>query len=150
THTLPPSDTNANAEIRPLDGTTYPYGDLQLYRKDGWGWSNGIQAELNKRHSKGVSYGVMYMFVNSTKAANHGWYYDSAVEPVPSFLPTPVPADRKARMRLLMYARDTTVPQHEIRWNFLVDLPFGKGKFIGKNAHGVVDKLIGGWQVSSS
>ena len=149
THALPPNDPNSNAEIRPLDGTTYPYGDLQLYRKDGWGWSNGIQAELERRYSKGVGYQVMYMFMNSTRAANHGWYYDSAVEPVTSFLPNTVPADRQARMRLLMYARDTTVPQHEIRWNFIVDLPFGKGKPIGRNANGLLEKLIGGWQVSA-
>ena len=42
-------------------------------------------------------------------------------------------------MRLLLYARDTTVPQHEIRWNWIVDLPFGKGKLVGKNARGVAE-----------
>jgi hypothetical protein len=149
-HALPPNDPLSAAEMRPLDRNgALPYGDLQLYRKDGWGWSNGIQAELERRYAKGVGYQVMYMFMNSTKAANHGWYYDSAVEPITSFLPNTVPTDRNARMRLLMYSRDTTVPQHEIRWNFIVDLPFGKGKLIGKNTHGVVDKLIGGWQVSA-
>jgi len=147
-NTLPPNDPRAAAEMRPLNGDTYPYGDLQEYRKDGWGWSNGIQAELERRYAKGVAFQAIYMFVNSTRAANHGWYYDSAVEPVTSFLPNTVPADRTQRMRLLMYSRDTTVPQHEIRWNFIVDLPFGKGKAIGKNANGFLNAVIGGWQVS--
>jgi hypothetical protein len=148
THTTPPNDPNAAAEMRPLNGTTYPYGDLQEYRKDGWGWSNGIQAELERRFSKGVAFQVMYMFVNSTKAANHGWYYDSAVEPITSFLPGTVPTDRTQRMRLLMYARDTTVPQHEIRWNWLAELPVGRGKAIGRNVNGWVNSVIGGWQIS--
>jgi hypothetical protein len=148
TKTEPLNTPNAAAEMRPLNGTKYPYGDLQLYRKDGWGWSNGIQAEIERRFGKGAGFQVMYMFMNSTRAANHGWYYDSAVEPISSFLPNTVPADRHDRMKLLMYSRDTTVPQHEIRWNFLVDLPFGKGKLIGKNAGGVLNALIGGWQVS--
>jgi len=148
THTMPPNDPNASAEIRPLNTGGLPYGDLQLYGKNGWGWSNGIQAEVERRFSKGAAFQVMYMFVNSTKAANHGWYYDSAVEPVTSFLPGTVPTDEHQRMRLLMYGRDTTVPQHEIRWNWIVDLPFGKGKPLGRNAGGWLNALIGGWQVS--
>jgi hypothetical protein len=147
-HTIPPNSPTSPAEMRPLNGTTYPYGDLQEYRKDGWGWSNGIQAELERRFSKGAAFQVMYMFVNSNKAANHGWYYDSAVEPVTSFLPGTVPTDRTDRMRLLMYSRDTTVPQHEIRWNWLVELPFGKGKPIAKNASSLLNAFIGGWQIS--
>ena len=147
-HISPPTDDNASAEKRPLSGNAYPYGDLNAFGKDGWGWSNGIQFEAERRFSKGIAFQLMYMFINSTKAGSHGWYYDSSVTPVSSFLPNTVPADYKQRMRMLLYARDTTVPQHEIRWNWLVDLPFGKGKFLGKNAGGVLNQFIGGWQVS--
>jgi hypothetical protein len=51
-------------------------------------------------------------------------------------------------MRLLLYRRDQNVPQHEVRWNCIADLPFGKGKWLGGNSSGIVDKIIGGWQVS--
>jgi hypothetical protein len=88
------------------------------------------------------------MFINSNKAGSHGWYYDSSVTPVSSFLPNTVPADYKQRMRQLLYARDTTVPQHEIRFNWLLDLPVGKGKRIAGNARGVLNQVIGGWQLS--
>ena len=147
-HISPPTDANASAEMRPLSGTTYPYGDLNEFGKDGWGWSNGIQFEAERRFSKGVAFQLMYMFINSNKAGSHGWYYDSSVTPVSSFLPNTVPADYKQRMRQLLYARDTTIPQHEIRWNWLVDLPVGKGKLIGRDARGVLNQVIGGWQVS--
>jgi hypothetical protein len=51
-------------------------------------------------------------------------------------------------MKLLLYARDTTVPKHQIRWNWIVDLPFGNGKRFGGNASGVLNQIIGGWQIS--
>jgi hypothetical protein len=51
-------------------------------------------------------------------------------------------------MRLLLYTRDTTVPQHEIRWNWIGDLPFGKGKALGRNSNKYLNAVIGGWQVS--
>src|SRR6202011_3237856 len=40
---------------------------------------------------------------------------------------------------------DTT---HQISSDWLVELPFGKGKWLGRNANGFVDAFIGGWQLS--
>jgi len=144
--TTPPDDAWASAEVRP--NPTLPYGDLNAYGKDGWGWSNGIQAEIHRRFSKGIGYQVMYMFINSNRAANHGWYYDSSVAPVTSFLPGTVPTDYKQRMRQLLYSRDTTIPQHEIRWNWIAELPFGRGKALGRDVNAWVNGIIGGWTVT--
>ena len=46
------------------------------------------------------------------------------------------------------YRRDTGIPKHRVRWNWLVDLPFGKGKLLGRNASGLLDRIIGGWQLA--
>ena len=32
--------------------------------------------------------------------------------------------------------------------NWVIDLPFGRGRAIGKDAHGLLGQLIGGWQVN--
>jgi len=64
------------------------------------------------------------------------------------YLPGAVPADSDARNRLLNYSLDNGVPKHTMRWNFVLDLPFGSGKKIGGNASGFVDKIIGGWQLT--
>jgi hypothetical protein len=40
------------------------------------------------------------------------------------------------------------VPKHRVRWNWIADLPFGKGKPFLKNAGGVLDRIVGGWQVA--
>ena len=52
-------------------------------------------------------------------------------------------------MSTYLYKRDTGVPHDELRWNWIVDLPFGRGKKILGNANKFVDAIIGGWQVSS-
>jgi hypothetical protein len=146
TKLTPPTGVAANTATRP--NPTQPYGNLQEYRKDGWGWSNGLQVEFERRYAKGVGFQLMYMLMNVTKAASHGWYGDSSVAPVSSFLPNTVPTDHDERMRLLLYTRDTTVPQHEIRWNWIADLPVGKDKALLPNSNKYLNAIIGGWQVS--
>jgi hypothetical protein len=69
---------------------------------------------------------------------------------VNNYLPGAVPADPIARSRFLNYARDTVTPKHQFRWNWVADLPFGRGKKLGRNAGGFVDRLIGGWQVAGT
>jgi hypothetical protein len=141
-----PDDSRASAEIRPL--STLPYGDLHEYRRDGWGNTNGGIVELERRFSKGYGFQLFYQMVNANKAASHGWYGDSGVDPVSSYLPGQVPTDYMARMRALLYERDTTVPKHEIRFNWIMELPFGKGKALLHNAPKALDYIVGGWQVS--
>jgi hypothetical protein len=40
---------------------------------------------------------------------------------------------------------DTT---HQFNANWIIDLPFGKGRWIGTNAHGPLEALIGGWELT--
>jgi hypothetical protein len=37
---------------------------------------------------------------------------------------------------------------HQVNANWIVELPFGQGKWIGSGAHGVVQGIIGGWELS--
>jgi hypothetical protein len=71
-----------------------------------------------------------------------------AMTAVNQFLPGSVPADYDERNRLLNYQRDSSIPKHRLRWNWVAELPFGKGKWVGGNADGWLDKLIGGWQLA--
>jgi hypothetical protein len=38
--------------------------------------------------------------------------------------------------------------RHNLNAHWLVDLPFGRGGWFGKNASGALDSLIGGWQIA--
>jgi len=67
---------------------------------------------------------------------------------VNQFLPGAVPTDPQERNRFLNYKRDPNTPKHQFRWNFVVDLPVGNGKKLLSNANGVLDKIVGGWQIA--
>ena len=46
-----------------------------------------------------------------------------AMPSINTFLPGAVPADFDARNRFLNYKRDPNTPKHQIRWNFVAELP---------------------------
>ena len=37
---------------------------------------------------------------------------------------------------------------HQVNANWIAELPFGRGHWLGTNAHGVTEAVIGGWQLS--
>ena len=140
-----PTGTFANTATRNLNQTTY--GDLEQYSKTGWSNSNSIQLEMEHRYAKGYAYQLFYVLDNAMRAGGNGWH-DNIVQDPNVFLPGAVPTDFDARNRLLYYQRDTAIPHHRVRWNWLVDLPVGKGKRFGSGAGPWMNRLIGGWQLA--
>ncbi|MBM3735754.1 MAG: hypothetical protein FJW39_08200 [Acidobacteria bacterium] len=125
------------------------YGTMQRYQKTGWSNFNGVQLEFEHRYSKGYAFQVFYVMSNALRVAGDGWR-DDTLRPASYFLPGTVPEDDNARNRLLYYRRDTGIPKHRVNWNFLVDLPVGRGKALGRNAGRALDAVIGGWQVAGN
>jgi hypothetical protein len=123
------------------------YGDIEEYRKTGWSNFNGVQLELQRRYSKGYGFQLFYVMSNAFRAGGNGWSDDFVQEPN-VFLTGSMPNDLRERNRLLNYRRDSAIPKHRVHWNWIVDLPFGRGKWLGRNAGGVLDRVIGGWQVA--
>jgi hypothetical protein len=37
---------------------------------------------------------------------------------------------------------------HQLNANWIIELPFGKGRLLGRNSSGALDAIIGGWQLS--
>lgn len=139
-----PTGEYANVARRAYDQTVY--GTVNEYRKDGWGNFSGATFEAERRYSGGYGFQVFYNIGNALEAGGEQW---SITTPeLNYFLPGAVPADFHERTRLLSYRRDTDTPKHRVRWNWIVDLPFGKGKPLGRNAGGLLDKVIGGWQIA--
>jgi hypothetical protein len=146
THTQVPTGEYSGVATRFFDQTTF--GTLERWQNTGWGNSNGIQLELERRYSKGYAYQLFYVMDNTFMGGGNGFSTVSNIPAVNQFLPGAVPTDIDQRNKLLNYQRDTTVPKHRARWNFLVDLPFGKGKPLGSSAGPLLDRLIGGWQIA--
>jgi len=126
-----PTGTFASTAMRNLNQTTY--GDLEEYGKYGWSNSNSLQLQMERRYSKGYAYQFFYVLDNAFRAGGDGWHDDIVTDPN-TFLPGAVPSGFTARDRALFYQRDTAIPKHHVRWNWLVDLPVGKGKKFGSDA----------------
>jgi hypothetical protein len=139
-----PTGEYANVATRPWDQTVY--SSVNEYTPKGWSRFNGLQLELERRYEKGFGYQIFYL-VGNTLAAG-GQESTDYVSSLNAYMPGAVPTDIDERIRFLLYRRDIAIPKHRVRWNFIVDLPFGRGKPLGRHASGILDKLIGGWQLA--
>jgi len=136
-----PTGEYANVARRPYDQQVF--GTVRQFRSTGWGNTSALSMELERRYSQGYAYQLSYTITNSMYAGSR-----STVPELNLYLPGAVPADYDKRNRFLNYSRDTGVPKHSLKWNWLVDLPFGKGKPIGRNISNWLDKVVGGWQLA--
>jgi carboxypeptidase family protein/TonB-dependent receptor-like protein len=87
---------------------------------------NALQFEFRRRFTQGLQFNGSYAF---------GHQYDSNFT---SF------------RRPLFYERpfgNTGDIPHAFKANVVYDMPFGRGRRFGGNAHPIVDRIIGGWQV---
>ncbi len=146
-----PTGQYASTARRSIDKVLY--GEMRTYRPEAYNNYNGVRAEVERRFSKGLATQFFYMF---SQALGTGWAPSDSGYSVPgnvvseaaAFLPGAVPEDYTARARFLTYKRDLNIPHHRFNWNFLVDLPFGKGKPLVNTQRKWLDRIVGGWQVA--
>jgi hypothetical protein len=139
-----PTGEYSDVARRPYDQVVY--GTVEEYRKSGWSNWNGAQFELERRYAKGYGYQLFYVVGNALAAGGQTW--NQPILTPNLYLPGAVPTDQNAFNRFMNYQRDTNIPKHRVRWNWVADLPFGKGKPLLGGSRGVVDKIVGGWQLA--
>jgi len=130
---------------RYFDTTTY--GNIEAYRKTGFSNYTGFQVEIQRRYSRGYGFQFFYVRSNASRAGGNGWS-DDFVQESNMFLRGALPDDLQARNRLLNYRRDPDIPTHRVRWNWIADLPFGRGHKLASSAGRFLDRVIGGWQIA--
>jgi len=141
-----PTGVNANTATRVYNQT--PYGSINFYEPIGFSHSQRFTFEIQRRFHQGLALQAFYV-LGKTMLVNQETNYNYVnVQTVNAYLPGTVPTSAAARLKLLDYTLDNQEPLQSMNWNFVFDLPFGKGKKFAGNAHGVVDKIIGGWQLS--
>jgi hypothetical protein len=136
-----PTGAFANVALRPFDQQVL--GTIQQYTNSGFGNVQSGDLEIEHRFSKGYAFQVSYVLTNALTTPLFG-----TVSAPNQFMPGAVPTDYDKLNSFLYYQRDTSIPKHRLKWNWLVDLPVGKGKSIAGNASKVLDKFIGGWQIA--
>ena len=139
-----PTGEFANVALRSWDKVSY--GNIDIFQRTGYSNLGGLQLELQRRYSRGYAFQLFYVMQNAMLAGGNGTA-DLIPDPT-QFLPGSVPTDLAAVNRFYNYRRDDTIPKHRVNYNFLIDLPIGRGKLLARNAPGWAEKIIGGWQVA--
>jgi hypothetical protein len=108
------------------------------YFPNGKSHYNALQASLDRRMSYGLQFRVAYTY---SRLMNNG----SETGLGAGGPPVQNPSD----MRNLYTVSSDDVP-NILSFGWVYQLPFGRGKWIGGNSPGFVDKVIGNWQVSAT
>ncbi len=124
-----------NQALRPFP----QYNGLNLTQSGNVGQSSyhSLQAKIEKEFSNGLFFLTSYSWAKSltdSSSALAGFFSTGARDDF----------DRGAEKALALY----DVP-HRVVTAFNYELPFGKGKPLGGNAGGALNKIIGGWQLNA-
>lgn len=145
-----PTGLFAGTGTRQYDKTTW--NSITEYSHVGYSNYEGLKLEVLRRYTRGYAFQWFYVLGNAlaTVTGNSNSAGTQNLIPLDTnlYLPGAVPTDPNQLNRFLNYQRDISVPKHHMQWNFMVDLPFGRGKLLGHNANRLVDSFIGGWQLS--
>jgi hypothetical protein len=145
-----PTGTFANTARRAYDQTTI--GDIRVYSKFGYSNFTGVQLEAERRFNRGMAFQFFYVLSNSMSTgatpSQGGDFTVNAIDQPDRFLPGTYPTSVEDRVRFYRYSRDGDIPKHHIRFNYLWDLPFGRGKRFAGNVGSKANRLVGGWQIA--
>jgi hypothetical protein len=136
-----PAGEYANVARRPFDQQVW--GTIQMYTNSGFGNNQTFDVEMERRYSKGYAYQLSYVMTNALNTGQASTVLDPS-----QFMPGAVPANYDQSNRFQNYKRDTAIPKHHLRGNFLLDLPVGRNKLLARNAGKALDKVVGGWQLA--
>ncbi|HEX8175770.1 MAG TPA: TonB-dependent receptor [Pyrinomonadaceae bacterium] len=137
--TLP---ANSNSVFAGFNGTVAqslrPFPQYNLLRNvlesEGQSWYNALQVKFGRRFSQGVQFDVSYTYSRLRTTGAEDLYGGS-----------PVNQPQNPYERPIFNSPNST--PHVLVFNYLLELPFGKGRrFL--NQGGIVDKLVGGWQIN--
>jgi hypothetical protein len=142
-----PTGTYSSVARRAYDQNAYT--TVTFLAKTGMSNSQMFVAEMEKRFSHGLQFQFYYTLVNAMRLGGNS-FRDSPGTTAAQYLPGAVPTDFSALNKFLNYQRDTGVPQHRLRWNFIYDLPFGKNRTFLANAPKWLNSMIGGWSLTGS
>jgi len=136
-----------------------PNKDWGLIAINRTGFSNthSAQIEIERKFSNGVAFQWFYTYTRSLTTSDQGGFTAGNVGINQAGGGARVPENVQIlgepnltydqRLQLAKF-NSTEVPPHRVRYNFILDLPFGRGKKFGPNVSGPLNQLIGGWQIA--
>jgi len=141
------SNTDANQNPIPYYPVTGPYtfvdpqfAALYAWRSIGAAAYNALQVNVRKHVSNGLQFDLNYTYSKSFDLSSDA-YRITAEGGLGGQVINPW------RPKALREVSDFDL-HHQINADWIAELPFGKGKWIGRDAHGPLEAIIGGWQLS--
>jgi hypothetical protein len=147
------SDFSGIPGIVGADGTNYyatklggsaffnkQFKSLYAWRSQGTAGYNAMQASLHKRMARGLQFDLNYTYSKSIDLMSDAERITQWGGLGGQIINSWDPKSRRA-------ASDFDLT-HQINANWVVELPFGKGRAWGHDAGRALDALIGGWQLS--
>ena len=136
--------TGKNSPFFPVGGANSyfnaQYSSLYAWRSIGAANYHGLQVNLRHRMSHGVDFSLNYTYSKSIDLASDaeriGAWGGLGGEVINAWQPNALRG---------VSDFDTT---HQINGNWIIEMPFGRGKLIGKDAHGFSEAVIGGWELT--
>ena len=126
----------ANGLLMPNAGISGQFSTNIYISNQGASSYNGLLVSLRKRFSKGLQFDLNYTLSNSIDNQS------SVVNTVSGGLVCDL-----TNLRACRGPSDFDI-RHLFNANFIYELPFGKGHWLGGNAPGWVNQIIGGWEVT--
>lgn len=126
--------------------------------RTGYSNTHSAQVEVERRFSQGVAFQWSYAYTRSKTTSDAGGFESGNTGINSTGGGGRVPESHQVmdapnlsydeRLRLV-YFNSTNVPPHRLRYNAIVELPFGRGKRFGADVPGAIDAVIGGWQIAA-
>ena len=111
----------------------------------GQSWYHALQLKIDRRFAQGFQFGASYTFSKLITNASEDLFGGGDVQTVGSDDRSGIAQNIYDRQQLR--AVSPSHPYHVFVLNYLVELPFGRGKrFFDRG--GIVNTLFGGWQIS--
>jgi hypothetical protein len=139
----PPDNSSCNSYVPSTGTNTFfnpQYSSLYAWRANANANYHAMQVNLQHRMQHGVQFDFNYTFSKSidisSDATRIGAWSGLGGQVINAWDPN------------AMRAVSDFDAKHQFNANWIAELPFGRGKRLAGNAHGLVDAIIGGWQLS--
>lgn len=140
----------AGADLRRPNPNWYGAGGGGLESHVGYSNSNSIQAQIERRFSGGLSFQWSYTYDHALTTTDENGFGDGAggaIVPLNSGIAGEPNLSLSQRLKLVYY-NSNGVPPHQMKWNGIYELPFGRGKHFASHVSRLVNQIVGGWQLA--
>ncbi len=122
------------------------YGTLTAWRSIARSEYHALQISLRKRMSHGVQFDLNYTLSKSLDMSSSAERADigAGFSGTGGYTGSTINSWRPD----LEYSFSDFDMRHQLNANWLVELPLGRGRWLGSNIAGWTDQILGGWQVS--